>query len=121
MSKKKTDAEKKAAKAKADKKKAAALEAADERRAFVMGIANEAIEMALRWELMEPLPPPSDLAEVASRVLLPGGSIADEHDSYEHRPGQVEMAEAVAASMDSRMVAVQSPSCLCGRRRNSPP
>ncbi len=48
---------------------------------------------------MEPLPPPSDLAEVVGDVLSPDGPISKEHDSYEHRPGQIEMAEAVAGAL----------------------
>ncbi len=37
-----------------------------------------------------------------SNMLGPGGPIAAAHPQYEHRPGQVEMAQAVAEAIDSR-------------------
>ena len=34
------------------------------------------------------------------QVLGPGGSIARHHPNYEHRPGQIRMARAVARAID---------------------
>lgn len=42
---------------------------------------------------------PSGLQELATSALLPQGPVAREHPAYEHRPGQVQMAEAVAGAL----------------------
>jgi ATP-dependent DNA helicase DinG len=41
------------------------------------------------------------LRKEIERILNPGGAIADNHPFYEHRPGQVQMALAVADAMES--------------------
>lgn len=40
------------------------------------------------------------IAETASMILSPGGPVAQAFDRYEHRPGQVAMAEAVAEALE---------------------
>ena len=40
------------------------------------------------------------LQQAAAAALLPDGAVAREHRAYEHRPGQVQMAEAVAGAFE---------------------
>ncbi len=52
----------------------------------------------------EPATTLPDLQDVASAALQPDGPVAGEHPAYEHRPGQVEMAEAVAGALQREEV-----------------
>jgi len=46
----------------------------------------------------DPVELPSDLSTLAAAALEPVGAVASAHPAYEHRPGQIEMARAVAAA-----------------------
>ncbi len=48
----------------------------------------------------EPAAGPPDLQQVAAAALRPEGPLAREHPAYEHRPGQVQMGEAVAGALE---------------------
>jgi len=41
-------------------------------------------------------------AQELSAILGPGGQVARAHPSYEHRPGQIRMAQAVAQAIEER-------------------
>lgn len=43
-----------------------------------------------------------DLREELDRVLGPGGAIARNHPRYEHRPGQIRMAQAIHAAIEGK-------------------
>jgi len=73
---------------------------APEASASVNAASSAAFPRRPRKARRTPVTPENRLEEAAAAFLSPGGPVAGAHPAYEHRPGQVAMAQAIAAAFE---------------------